>query len=121
MMTLLGPPALPASMRLLLANPSNADAVVDVTLLTESGMIQPAALQGVRLGAGRATRLGIAGAPAGGTIGFLITSEGAGIVAAVEAIATAPKFLAAYAATALPDVERGPVAIVPDARAGVPA
>ena len=117
---LLGPPAAPPAMRILITNPDPTEATIGVTILTESGPAEPQTLQGVRLAPGRSVGLSIAGVPATSTVGVVIHSKGARIVAALEATTAVPLY-AAYAVTAIPIVATPRVAVVPDPREGVPA
>jgi hypothetical protein len=117
----LGPPATPGGMRVLVANPDEAEAAIDVTVITESGALQPAELQGYRLGPGRTATLTLRGIPKTGTIGVAISSAGARVAAVLEAVTGLPGSFAAYAATAVPLVLGLPVGIEADSRQGVPA
>lgn len=116
----IGPPAVPTDLRLVIANPTEQDAVLSVTVVTDAGTSRPAELQRVSLAAGHAAALTLASAGRSGTVGVLIRSVGARIAAAIQAVAFKPAF-GAYAVTAIPDLPRAPVAVEPDPRAGVPA
>jgi hypothetical protein len=91
-----------------------------VTVVTDEGSTTPSALQDVSLGAGEAIELSLAGVGGSGTVGVLVTSVGARVAAAIQAIALQPSF-GAYAVTAFPDLPRPLVAVDPDPRAGVAA
>ena len=119
-LAVIGPPALASELRLLVANPADRDATISVTVVTDAGSTTPSALQDVSLGAGEAIQLSLAGVGGSGTVGVLVTSVGAGVAAAVQAVALQPAF-GAYAVTAFPDLPRLTVAVDPDPRAGVPA
>jgi uncharacterized protein DUF5719 len=116
----LGAPATPAAMRLLVTNPDPAEATISATLFTESGPQEPQALQDVRIAPGKSVALSISGVPATATVGVMVHSTGGRIVAAIEGTTTTPVY-AAYAVTAIPIVAPPGVAVVPDPRQGVPA
>ncbi|MGH2727026.1 MAG: DUF5719 family protein, partial [Actinomycetota bacterium] len=116
----IGPPALPANLRLLVANPTEQEAQVTITVATENGLSSPAVLQGVTVSGGHSLELSLAGVARAGTVAVLVTSSGAPIAAAIQAIAFQPAF-GVYAVTAIPETPRQPVAVDPDPRAGVAA
>lgn len=116
----IGPPALPANLRLFLANPTEQEARVRITVATENGLSNPVALQAVTVSAGHALELSLADVARSGTVGVLITSTGAPVAAVIQAIAFRPAF-GVYAVAAIPETPRPPVAIEPDPRAGVAA
>lgn len=118
MTAVIGPPGV--AIRLLVANPDPHDSTLSVTILTEAGASQPSSLQGIRLPAGHAVRLGLGTIPATAAVAVIVSVEGARAVAALEAITSRPVF-SAYAVTALPAAVTGVVAVEPDPRAGVPA
>ena len=117
----LGPPAIPGALRLLLANPDDIEGLINVTVVTESGATKTERLQGVHLGPGRATTLTFEGLPKTGTVGVIVTSAGARVAAALEAIAIFPGSFAACAVSGVPMLPAPLVAVEPDARQGVPA
>jgi hypothetical protein len=117
----IGPPALPGALRLLVANPDVSEAVLGVIVITEAGATEPPRLQDVHLGPGRATTLSFQDLPKTGTVGVVVSSVGARIAAALEAVTTRPGAFAAYAATGVPLLPASPVAVEPDPRQGVPA
>jgi len=119
-LAVLGSPATPSATRLLVTNPDQAEAVANVSVFTEAGASAPPALQGVRVAPGRTIALTFTGLKPNATIGVEIRSAGGAVVAALEATTTTPVF-AAYAVTAVPVLTSPPVAVVSDARQGVPA
>ncbi len=116
----IGPPAIPANLRLLIANPTEREARLTIRVATENGLTSPAALQGVTVSGGHAMELSLAGVAQSGTVAVLVTSTGAPIAAAIQAIAFQPSF-GVYAVTAIPELPRPIVAVDPDPRAGVAA
>ena len=116
----LGSPATPAATRLIVSNPALAEAIVNVTVFTERGPSTPSQLQDVHVAPGRTIALAFAGFPPNATLGVEIHAAGGAVVAALEATTTTPLF-AAYAVTAVPALSSPPVAVVSDARQGVPA
>jgi uncharacterized protein DUF5719 len=116
----LGPPTVPSAMRLLIANPDDVDASVDVAVVTETGTTEPADLQHVVVAAGRTVTLPVRGVAANATVGLVLRSSGGQMVAAIEATTPTPAF-GAYAVTGSPFVVSPPVAVRPDPRQGVPA
>ena len=116
-----GPPANGTALRLLVANPDVNEARLSITLITESGATEPAALQDLALGPGRTTTITFSGIAPAATLGVVVSSSGARIAAALEAIAGLSPILAGYAVTGVPVIVPAPVAVNPDARQGVPA
>lgn len=116
-----GPPAAPGALRLLVANPDDIEAVIGVTVITGSGASQPAPLQDYHLGPGRSATLTFQGLPTSATIGVIVSSVGARVAATLEAVANLPSSFAAYAVAGVPISLAPPVAVEPDARQGVPA
>ena len=116
-----GPPAATGALRLLVANPDATEAVLRVAVITESGATEPPRLQDVHLGPGRTVTLAFPGLSDKATVGVIVSSTGARIAAALEAIAAPANSFAAYAVTGVPFLPAPPVAVEPDARQGVPA
>jgi hypothetical protein len=116
-----GPPATTSALRLLIANPDAIEGLLDVLVITESGATAPARLQNIHLGPGRTATLVFPNLAGNATVGVLVTSTGARIAAALEAIAAPTNSFAAYAVTGVPVLAAPPVAVEPDARQGVPA
>ena len=116
----IGRPATPSELLLLVANPADRDAALTISVATEAGLSKPRALQNVALAAGKAITLSLAGVGGSGTVGIILTSSGAPVAAAIQGIALQPAF-GVYAVTAIPDPPRPPVAVDPDPRAGVAA
>jgi hypothetical protein len=116
-----GPPADSSRLRLLLANPDGAAALVDVALVTESGVTTPAALQGVRIEPGHTAVVRIPGIAPTASVAVVVTSRGGRIVGLIEAFARRPEGFGAYAIEAVPSIAPPLVAVVPDQRIGLPA
>jgi hypothetical protein len=119
-MAVIGPPAVAAELRLLVANPAEQDATLSISVVTEAGLTRPVPLQRITLPAGSTAALDLSGVGGSGTVGVLLTSGGAPIAAAIQGIALQPSF-GAFAVAAFPDLPRPPIAVEPDPRAGVPA
>jgi hypothetical protein len=117
----LGVPATPGSMRILLAASDVEAAVVDITLMTETGPLKPPELTGIRVEPGRTALLGIPSVPATSALGVLATSAGGRFVAVLEATATFSGLFGAYAAVAVPAIEPSRVGVEIDPRSGIPA
>ena len=116
-----GTPAVPGALRLLVANPDETEGLINVTVVTESGATVPPRLQGVHLGPGRSATLTFQGLPKAGTVGVIVSSTGARVAAALEALANLPSSFAAYAVSGIPVLPAPLIAVEPDARQGVPA
>lgn len=117
----LGTPATTNALRVLIANPDEAEAILRVRVITESGAIDPPKLQDVHVGPGRTATLTLTGLKNGATVGVVVSSVGARIAATLEAIAAPRGSFAAYAVAALPVLAVPEVAVEPDPRQGVPA
>jgi len=119
-LAVVGSPATPAATRLLVTNPDPKEAIVGVTVFTERGPSRPTQLQGVHIAPGRTIALSFSGLAQNATVGVDVRSTGGAVVAVLESTTTRPVF-GAYAITAAPVISSLPVAVVPDARQGVPA
>lgn len=120
-LAVLGPPADPRGMRLLLANPGERRATVRVTLLTNSGPLAPLQLQSLSLEPGRTAALGLPDVAPTATVGALVESSDGLVVAVLEGKAVRGEGFGAYAVTGVPFLAPARVAVEPDPRAGVPA
>lgn len=116
----LGYPAAPSTMRLLIANPDPREAVVDVTLMTAAGAARPAALQRFRVPAGRTATISVGGSSKQSTVAVLLRATGGRVVAVLEASAAVSGTFSAFAVTAIPVARVPEVAIEPDPIQGVP-
>jgi len=116
-----GFPANLGTIRLLVANPDAVEDRLSVTVISESGATQPAALQNVQLPGGHTATLAVPGSTRPGTIGVIVTSVGGRVASALEAIVSNASVYGVYAVTALPVANPLPVAVSADARQGVPA
>lgn len=116
----IGLPATPGSVRMLLAVPEAAPAIVDIALLTEAGPLAPAELQGVRIEPGRTAMIGMPAVPATSAIGVLVTSNGSGVAMVLEATATIPDLFGAYGVVGTPSLPQPAPGILIDPRIGIP-
>ncbi len=117
----IGPPAPSSTLRLLVANPDQQDAIVNVTLLTNTQAAAPAALQNLRVAAGRTTTITFPGLPPNATVGVMLDARGGRVAAVLEALAVPPNAFSGFAVTAVPVASTRSVAVEPDPRQGVPA
>ncbi|MFY9586735.1 MAG: DUF5719 family protein, partial [Actinomycetota bacterium] len=117
----LGPPALSGTMRLLLANPDDQDAILDLTLMTSAGPYARPALQGIKVRGGRTSVITFPGLPPNATVGIAILSRGGRVAAVLEALTLPPNAFSALAVTAVPVASVPDVAVEPDPIQGVPA
>ncbi|HEX9696780.1 MAG TPA: DUF5719 family protein [Actinomycetota bacterium] len=117
LMAVTGPPASAAQSRILLGNPGDAPAIVNLDLLTEQGRQSPAGFQGIRIEPGAALSLPIGTFP--GSFAILADADAA-ITLAISSTALSPS-LVSFTITGHAVPSPVPVPVEPDPRVGVPA
>ncbi|HVL90525.1 MAG TPA: DUF5719 family protein [Actinomycetota bacterium] len=117
LMAVTGAPASAAQSRILLGNPGNAPAIVNLDLLTEQGRQSPAPFQGIRIEPGQALSLEIGTFP--GSFAVVAVADRP-VVMAISSTALSP-VLASFTVTGHAAPAPQAVPVEPDPRVGVPA